>query len=477
MATKIQLRRDTAANWALVNPILSEGEMGLETDTGKKKIGNGIAAWDALAYDVALPEQTGQTGKYLKTDGVSAAWDVVDSLPTQSPAASAQFLYTDGTSASWKPLQKIHYVDPLTTGIAITYTSDGDYADYAALVAALPSPVEGQWVRLQDQTTWRGSRATDDVIYWFPFGTRDMSLPPYVAYSNEEDAISPLYNVGVNEGEPLFIYLSKSNDTLHPIDVPTNHTITLLPNRSSEIPFIVMANGRTGNWPTLAEANFPDVNYSNLDDSSNGFISADIPRKEIVVKFYGSNGWYINQNEDFANSDNGRGLAWFIRTNAIEGKGSKDNYVTNTGLQSNVDGKFAVLSTIHASTLMGGLDLYGGVLISVDNGLENAALAPYGIYSFNGANAGSVLYLPGNATNQDQFPIGGVIQLVLGYSETNNALMVATTNSYNMYALDSVTGTPSGPMSSINILARATVVKFMRTEQGWLYLGPTTILD
>ena len=50
MSTKIQFRRDTAANWTANNPILSEGEMGLETDTGKFKVGNGIDVWTALVH-------------------------------------------------------------------------------------------------------------------------------------------------------------------------------------------------------------------------------------------------------------------------------------------------------------------------------------------------------------------------------------------------------------------------------------------
>ena len=50
MATKIQLRRDTAANWIAANPILSAGEPALETDTNKVKYGDGITSWNALQY-------------------------------------------------------------------------------------------------------------------------------------------------------------------------------------------------------------------------------------------------------------------------------------------------------------------------------------------------------------------------------------------------------------------------------------------
>lgn len=50
MATRLRFRRDPAATWTSVNPILSIGEIGAETDTGKIKIGNGATAWNSLVY-------------------------------------------------------------------------------------------------------------------------------------------------------------------------------------------------------------------------------------------------------------------------------------------------------------------------------------------------------------------------------------------------------------------------------------------
>jgi hypothetical protein len=49
---RFQLRRDTAQNWrtANPNPILANGEQGLETDTKKMKIGDGVTRWNDLAY-------------------------------------------------------------------------------------------------------------------------------------------------------------------------------------------------------------------------------------------------------------------------------------------------------------------------------------------------------------------------------------------------------------------------------------------
>ena len=47
---KVQLRRDLAGSWTVANPILSIGELGIETDTGFVKIGNGTSAWVDLLY-------------------------------------------------------------------------------------------------------------------------------------------------------------------------------------------------------------------------------------------------------------------------------------------------------------------------------------------------------------------------------------------------------------------------------------------
>jgi hypothetical protein len=50
MANKIQLRRDTTANWENVNPILADGEPGLDITTNQVKYGDGANAWVDLSY-------------------------------------------------------------------------------------------------------------------------------------------------------------------------------------------------------------------------------------------------------------------------------------------------------------------------------------------------------------------------------------------------------------------------------------------
>ena len=50
MATRIQLRRDSSLNWSTNNPILAEGEIGIELLSNKIKIGDGITSWNSLNY-------------------------------------------------------------------------------------------------------------------------------------------------------------------------------------------------------------------------------------------------------------------------------------------------------------------------------------------------------------------------------------------------------------------------------------------
>lgn len=45
-----QMHRDTAANWTSANPTLLAAEWGYETDTKRRKVGDGTTAWTSLPY-------------------------------------------------------------------------------------------------------------------------------------------------------------------------------------------------------------------------------------------------------------------------------------------------------------------------------------------------------------------------------------------------------------------------------------------
>ena len=83
MATRIQLRRDTAANWQSVNPVLAQGELGLNLDTNQVKLGDGVTAWNSLSYtnfSIDIDELDGvtitdpQNGDFLRYSSSASAW-------------------------------------------------------------------------------------------------------------------------------------------------------------------------------------------------------------------------------------------------------------------------------------------------------------------------------------------------------------------------------------------------------------------
>ena len=84
MAIKIQMRRDTSSNWTSVNPTPHDGEVCIETNTGKIKVGNGSTAWTSLAYVV---DNNFTTTLKNKLDAIEASADVTDA--TNVAAAGA----------------------------------------------------------------------------------------------------------------------------------------------------------------------------------------------------------------------------------------------------------------------------------------------------------------------------------------------------------------------------------------------------
>lgn len=108
--TTIQLRRDTAANWTSVNPVLHQGEIGFETDTYKFKIGDGSTAWSSLAYFTGsgTVSTTGSpaSGNLTKFSGASSitngdlSGDVTTSGTLATTVAKIQGTTVSGTTGS-----------------------------------------------------------------------------------------------------------------------------------------------------------------------------------------------------------------------------------------------------------------------------------------------------------------------------------------------------------------------------------------
>jgi hypothetical protein len=60
--TTFQFRRDTTAGWSAANPILASGELGINTDNRTFKVGDGVTAWNALAFAAGAIGPAGPQG-------------------------------------------------------------------------------------------------------------------------------------------------------------------------------------------------------------------------------------------------------------------------------------------------------------------------------------------------------------------------------------------------------------------------------
>ena len=98
----IQHRRDTAANWTSVNPVLAASELGFETDTNKFKLGDGTSTWIALAYQGGGGSGVSLTPSATQT--ITAQNATTTPLVVKGAASASVDLFSVQTSAAAKVL-------------------------------------------------------------------------------------------------------------------------------------------------------------------------------------------------------------------------------------------------------------------------------------------------------------------------------------------------------------------------------------
>ena len=99
MASIIQIRRDTAANWTSANPVLAQGELGVETNTLKFKVGDGTTTWSSLNYLIDAANYVTLTGTQTLTNKTLTA--PILTTPVLGTPTSGQLsgCTVDGTDA------------------------------------------------------------------------------------------------------------------------------------------------------------------------------------------------------------------------------------------------------------------------------------------------------------------------------------------------------------------------------------------
>lgn len=115
--TRIKNKYDTSVNWFIKNPVLLTGEFGIESDTGKFKIGDGDTEWNLLTY--VVPTKTSE----LEND---ANFLTKADLPDLTGLATEAWV-VDYVEKAIGEIEPEAPKEPITT--EYTYTYDGNNSD------------------------------------------------------------------------------------------------------------------------------------------------------------------------------------------------------------------------------------------------------------------------------------------------------------------------------------------------------------
>jgi hypothetical protein len=128
MATRMQQRRGTAAQWISTNagagPVLNAGEMGWESDTNKFKIGDGVNNWTSLDYFIDANSTVNPAfGTSIVFEGATAN-DFETTLAITDPTADRTITFPDATGTV-----------ALTSDITVTASSTTTFSNKSISLA------------------------------------------------------------------------------------------------------------------------------------------------------------------------------------------------------------------------------------------------------------------------------------------------------------------------------------------------------
>jgi formylmethanofuran dehydrogenase subunit C len=154
MATRMQQRRGTAAQWISTNsgngPILNAGEIGWESDTNKFKIGDGTNTWLALDYFADVDSTVNPAfGSSITFEGATAnAFETT--LAVTDPTADRTITLPDatGTVITTGNLSDITNIGVFTSTIVM----EGSTADSAELTLSAGDPTVDRTITFPDAT-------------------------------------------------------------------------------------------------------------------------------------------------------------------------------------------------------------------------------------------------------------------------------------------------------------------------------------
>jgi len=127
ISVKLRTRYDTAANWATNNPTLLSGELGIESDTLKMKVGNGSTVWDSLPYLLNGDAFQAATTITVNTGASPALGTMANNTEHRctniSPSTAPSMTIASIASAGTELVFSVVFKSPNTTAPVITNNS------------------------------------------------------------------------------------------------------------------------------------------------------------------------------------------------------------------------------------------------------------------------------------------------------------------------------------------------------------------
>jgi hypothetical protein len=398
---KIILRRDTATNWSSANPTLSGGEVGIETDTLKMKLGNGSTAWNSLGYyapptldevgDVTITSAS--SGQFLKWNGSAWVNDTID-------------LGTDTAGG---------YVASLVAGTGVTLSNNSGET-------ATPTIAIGQAVGTTSNVTFNDVTVSGNLTVsgtTTTLNTETMTINDNIIVLNNNATGAPSENAGIEIergsannvqirwNETTDVWEATVNGTVYspliteltleqrfgqehwhkPVDLSTNAVLPQTPTYSAGT---TDADGGTGIGATLTGTS----NARLVIDGVNASTGTRVLVKNQVVS---------TQNGIYVVTAQGSASAVYVLTRATDMNGVTAGQITQN-------------ETVGASN--------GDV-----NHLQTFAISSAG----SGTNGAHVIGTD-NITFQQTTGIGYQFDAGAGLTSTNNTLNVATASSSRIVA-------------------------------------------
>ncbi len=212
MAFKIQLRRDTAANWTANNPLLLNGEIGIETDTLKFKIGNGTQRWNLLTNYAFKPGQANGIAT-LNSDGKIPLSQLPDQISLDTEAATA-IQNAINNSGPFTTSSLLEGTNLFFTNARARTAGDGYFDVYGSAAQSLSSANSHTTSKFQEAIITAAADATTK-------STSAVTLAGQIADTKINTAINLITTSDIEEGTNLYFTTNRVSAIVDPLITTT----------------------------------------------------------------------------------------------------------------------------------------------------------------------------------------------------------------------------------------------------------------